>query len=231
MNTIRSLRFTFFVGAFLSISSLCTQVYGQTSPANVTLEGHVYDGKGNIVEGARIDLLPLEVTVSGPRVFISSDEHGYYHAALPAFGKTRISASKKGAGYPDTTMKLFSSKDDKAPIVDLKADLPVYDVDIHLGPPDGTVEGMVVDGSTQKIIGSARILMRWVEDSSVMYSENIPSTGDFQYSLPNRKITMIITAPGYKPWHYIDDTNNQPFIDLKPGEHVSVVATLESIPQ
>lgn len=69
--------------------------------------------------------------------------------------------------------------------------------------------------------------MRWVADPSVMYSENIPSTGDFQYSLPERPITITIAAPGYRPWRYVDYTTNQGVIDLKPGEHRSIVAKLE----
>lgn len=210
-----------FIGASIA-------TYSQSNSDRVILQGHVYDDAGNAVSGATVDLLPLEAAWTGPRALPRSDEQGYFHQVVPVLGKTRVSASKISAGYPDTTGKLFSSSNDAAMIVELSGSQPV-DVDIHLGPPDGRIDGRVVDKNSGNIIRSARILLRWADDLSVMYSGNISPDGTFQYALPQHPIVLTITAPGFKRWVYTNEETGDRFLNIPSGEHLPIRAELEPI--
>lgn len=216
----------------IAVAILClgaVSLSAQPDSVHVTLSGHVYDEAGNPVSGAQIDLLPLEAAWSGPRPFVGTDEHGYFHAVVPALGKTRVSASKISAGYPDTTWKLCSSENDSAVVVELTGDQPVSDVNVHLGPPDGIIRGMVINKTDGSVVRSARILMRWADDTSVMYSGNVPSSGIFQYALPQHPILLTITAGGFKPWTYIDQDTKEKFVKIGPGNHLLIQIELEPV--
>jgi hypothetical protein len=102
-------------------------------------------------------------------------------------------------------------------------------VDIHLGPPDGILEGTVVDRDTGAVVPFARIAIRWKEDPSVFRSEGISRTGHFLYALPDRPISIEITAPGYQPWIYTNPSTYVRFIELKSTDHQAVKIELERI--
>lgn len=181
------------------------------------------------MSGAKIDLLPLEVAWSGPRPFVQTDEHGYFHVTVPALGKTRVSASEISAGYPDTHFKLFSSDNDSPSIVDITADQPVNHVDIHLGPPDGIIRGRLVNKKNGNGVRLATILMEWADDPSVMYSESALDSGTFQYALPKHPIMLKITAPGFKPWTYTNAQTGDKFLNIDSGERLSTLVELEPV--
>lgn len=192
-----------------------------------SLGGHVYKSNGEPLAGARISLFPLEAAVEGPLPAAVSGHDGSYHLNSPAFGKTRVLASLERLGYPDTFAKIFASPTDHFPEVILARGAELEGVDIHLGPPDGIIEGSVTDEKTGQIVRSARINLRWVEDPSVFYSANVSSAGDFQFALPNRPISIEIKAPGYRPWTYIDPSTHAPFIEMKPTDHPHLKIELE----
>jgi hypothetical protein len=132
--------------------------------------------------------------------------------------------------YQDTTGKVFASPEDHFPEVNLVRGPAIEDVDIHLGPPDGLVEGSVIDGDTGSVVRFAQITIRWADEPSVFSSENIPQAGQFGYALPKRPITIEITAPGYRPWTCSDATTKAHFILLEPNARATLNVGLEKEP-
>jgi hypothetical protein len=199
----------------------------QNQEERVSLAGHVYNSNGAPLAGARVFLFPLEAAVEGPLPAAATGEDGSYHLTSPAFGKTRICASLERLGYPDTRGKLFASPTDHFPEVVLARGAELENVDIHLGPPDGLIEGTVIDKNTGAIVPFARITLRWPQEPSVFMSAGISSGGHFQYALPNRPISIEITAPGYRPWTYSDPSSHAHFIQLRSTDHPSLKIELE----
>jgi hypothetical protein len=213
--------------AMLYLGCCATTLLAQDREESVPLAGHVYKSDGKPLAGARIFLFPLEAAVEGPLPAVVSGEDGSYHLTSPALGKTRVCASLERVGYPDTFYKVFASPTDHFPEVVLAPGAELNSVDIRLGPPDGLIEGTVIDKKTRVIVASARITLRWAEDSSVFMSAGVSRTGYFQYALPNRPISIEIKAPGYRPWTYSDPSTHAYFIELKSTDHPSLEIELE----
>jgi hypothetical protein len=215
--TIVSLMPIFLVGIARAQSSL--------------VSGHVYDSEGHPLVGARVIPFPLEVGMSGPLPFAVSAADGSYRLTLPAFGKTRICASKEGAGYPDTTSAIFLSGKENEPVVNLVAETHLHDIDIRLPPPDGSLDLTVTDKSSGLAIPNARITLRRDEDPSVMYATGIGDTGHFYIELPNRPIQIFVTAGGYQDARYKDPITGDQFIKILPHQHKVIAVQLSAIPK
>jgi hypothetical protein len=89
------------------------------------------------------------------------------------------------------------------PEVYLTPDGHLEDVDIRLGPPDGILEGFVVDNGTGASVPKARITLHRA-DREAMYSTSLPPDGHFLFALPPAPIEITVTAPGYLIWKYKD---------------------------
>jgi hypothetical protein len=211
----------------LSVCCCATTLLAQNQEESVPLAGHVYKSDGKPLAGARVFLFPLEAAVEGPLPAVVSGDDGSYHLISPALGKTRVCASLVRAGYPDTFYKVFASPTDHFPEVILAPGAQPDSVDIHLGPPDGLIEGTVTDKKTGVIVASARITIRWAEDPSVFVSAGVSRTGYLQYALPNRPISIEINAVGYRSWTYSDPSTHSHFIELKSTDHPSLEIELE----
>jgi hypothetical protein len=203
----------------------------QNDMESAMVSGHVYDSESNPLPGARVIPFPLEVGTSAPIPFADTNSEGAYSLNLPAYGKTRICASKKGAGYPDTKGAVFVSGNENEPEVDVTAGSRLHDVDIHLPPPDGSVDLTVTDKDTGLTISRARITLRREEDPSIMYSGDIEKNGHFYVDLPDRPIQIAITAGGYEPWKYQDAISGNSFVKVMSHEHKTIAARLSPVPK
>jgi hypothetical protein len=186
-------------------SSLIAQTSGQTPAGWSTVTERVLDSEGRPVAGAGVSVFPMDVAASGavPRRPIS-DEEGRYRLVSPAYpGRTRLCAVKESAGYPDTQGLLFVSGTETMPEVYLTPGGHLEDVDIRLGPPDGTLEGFVVDNGTGAWVPKARITLHRA-DREAMYSTSLPPDGHFLFALPPAPIEIKVSAPGYLIWKYKD---------------------------
>jgi hypothetical protein len=193
-----------------------------------TVTGRVLDADGRPLPGARISIFPLDVGISGgmPRQPIT-DQDGNYSLVAPAYpGRTRLCAVKESAGYPDIQDSLFlSPTDGKLPEVSMTPGGHLENVDIHLGPPDGTAEGFVIDAETRTPVSKARITLHR-SDSESMYSTSLPPDGHFFYALPPAPIEITIVAPGYLPWTYKDAHSTANRLVLSPSEHREITVEL-----
>lgn len=203
-----------------------TLLVAQERASTVQLTGHVYLPDGKPLSGARVSLFPLEVGVGGPLPATISKEDGSYHLTVPALGKTRILANIEQRGYPDTFYKIFSSPADHFPEVNLSPGAVLDNIDIHLGSPDGLVEGRVIDKSNGAAVQSMQIVLRWVDQPSVYLSASIQRSGSFQYALPMRPISITISAPGYQTWTYSDPVTHAQYLLLGTTDRRSITVEL-----
>lgn len=200
-------------------------VNGQTLQGNCHVSGHVYAVNDKPLAGAGVRIFPLQVAWNGTMPTVTTDSNGYYSFYLPAIGKTRIYAVKKEIGYPDTFYSLFSSGTESDPVKDLSAETNFENVDIHLGPPDGTIEVTIVDKKTGMLVPDARITLRRKDDRSTYFSVS-SREGVYSTPLPEKPILIEITAAGYRPWHYISTSPATDFVQLKADEHRLIRAEL-----
>jgi len=101
----------------------------------------------------------------------------------------------------------------------------IENVDIHLGPPNGTVEGVVLDAETRAAVSKARITLHR-SDREAMSSSTLPPDGRFFYALPSALIEINIEAPGYQPWTYKEEHSITNGLVLKSSDHRQITVEL-----
>lgn len=205
-----------------------TEILGQAPTSSATLTGRVFESDGSPLPGAKISVFPMDVAISGamPSGAIT-DEKGEYKLMIPAYpGRVRLCAVKESAGYPDTQGLLFASGKESMPEVKLSPGDDLSGVDIHLGPPDGVLEGSVVDSRTQVPVRGARINLHRNNPES-MYSGTLPPDGHFRFALPPAPIEISVTAPGFLPWRYKDTDNGGNELVLRTSERRTVTVELK----
>jgi hypothetical protein len=185
---------------------------------NATVTGRVVDRNDRPVEGAQISIFPMDVPVSGSLPSAVTGPDGRYTLSSPPYrGRTRFCAVKENAGYPDSQGLLFTSDNDNMPEVSLAPGAHLV-VDIHLGDPDGILEGSVVDARTGAPISKARVTLHRDQPES-MYSATVPPSGRFLFPLPPVPISLSISAPGYRPWKYRDPVSGVTTLALGTADH------------
>jgi hypothetical protein len=96
-------------------------------------------------------------------------------------------------------------------------------------PPDGVLDGSVVDARSGSPVSKARITLHRDEPDS-MYSATLPPDGQFRFALPPVPIQVSIDAPGYRRRVYKDPASAAPHITLSTSEDKNIVIKLEPIP-
>jgi hypothetical protein len=187
----------------------------QSSDQLAIVTGRVLDAQGQPVAGAKISVFPM-AAITGGLPYAVSGEDGHFRLVSPPFGDTWLCAVKERAGYPDTNALLFAPEVDNRPKVPLTPGSH-QEIDLHLGPPDGVLEGYLVDASTRQAITKGRIEMHRAKPDA-MYSATI-ADGHFLFALPFAPIEISITAPGHAPWQYKDAQNGSNKLILSNSEH------------
>ena len=154
-----------------------------------------------------------------------TNENGFYAISCSPYGQTRIIAIKEGAGYPDTSMAIFRPEHASEPEVVLSAGMHLQDADVHLPDPDGSLDVQVVDDATGEKIVSGRLRLDLPDNTDVMYATGI-MMGSFHLDLPDKKVTLTITAGGYKPYRFVDPLTGNPYLDLKSYDHKKIVVRM-----
>lgn len=201
----------------------------QADGGRARVSGHVYDASGRPLAHAQISVFPLETAFSGGLPATFTNDLGFYTLDTPAYGKTRILVIKEEAGYPNTMSAVFAPEVEALPEVNLDRSADLHDIDIHLGNPDGSIDGEIRDAISKAPVLTARITLRRVSDPDVMLSTNSDRDGTFRFVLPERPIRLTVAAPGYLPWTYVDAATGNNSLELKPHERKRIVVELQPV--
>jgi len=211
------------------IIALCllAAAYGEDPNSSATISGRVLDFESHSVAGAKISVFPMDVGTSGPMPSATTDLDGRYSLILPPYpGRTRLCAIKESAGYPNTQSTMFVSGKDSRPIVSLTPGAHFDNVDIHLGPPDGIVEGVVVDKDTGVPLWQARITLHRTDMTNGIYSSTLPQDARFLFALPPVPVEITVVAPQHIPWSYADPQTGANSLVLQSSEHRTLTIKL-----
>jgi protocatechuate 3,4-dioxygenase beta subunit len=168
----------------------------------------------------------MDVGSSGGLPSAVTDREGRYRLTSAAFpGRRRLCAAKESAGYPNTHGLLFVSGKENMPEVSLTAGGHLENVDIRLGPPDGILEGSVIDLRTGAPIPKARITLHRSDPES-MYATSLPPDSHFVFALPPVPIEITVEAPDYKPWEYRNPQSLAKGLVLSNSDHRVIAVEL-----
>jgi hypothetical protein len=171
-------------------------------------------------------VVPYGESFNGRLPSTTSDENGAFRIVCPSAGRVRVIAYKETDGYPNTLGVLFSNGDEQSSIVDIIPGQTAVNFDVKLPPKDGVIFGTVHDSRTGATVAQTRITMRWTDKPEVMYSSYVKDEGKFIFALPPRPIKIDVTAPGYRPWHYVDAGSGAEFLSLPLGSRLIVSVNL-----
>ncbi len=179
--------------------------------------GRVFDAEGHLVPGARVSVWREPLCRNFPEV--ETEKQGYYRILCHPDGPTEaaFSASKQSPEYPTSKFThLALEREAKAEAMLVPGSH--LTLDFHLGPPDGFLEGYVVDSRTKSGVPNTQITMHRSQ-TQLQYSSEIPQDGHFVIALPPVPIEITVTAPGYQPWQYKDELEGTDALILPSGKH------------
>jgi hypothetical protein len=198
--------------------------FGQSAP--VMIQGRVLDSLGQGLSGMTVEAVPDNLNTSRLPASVT-DRDGKYSISSQVAGKLRLLAFKESAGYPNTLGVLFTTGSEHFPLIETTGGQTLSNVDILLPEPDGVLSGIVRDTQTGLTIRQARITLRRVDSPELMYSSYINGDGSFLFALPPKPISIEITAPGYKTWHYATKNGTTAYASLEAGSKTDLLVKLE----
>jgi Carboxypeptidase regulatory-like domain len=117
-----------------------------------------------------------------------------------------------------------------APCSDAKAKFPgisvkrtdISEVRVVLGSKGGVLSGDLRDDATERAIPGAKVTIRDAWRHEVFVEVFVNEVGHFQFTVPNRPIRILATAPGYEATRYGKGAE----LTLSQGERRSVTLDL-----
>jgi carboxypeptidase family protein len=185
--------------------------------------GIVTDTKGSVVKSASVTAVPIESGGSaGDLGWVHVDNNGGFRLILKP-GRYVIRAKDEADGYPDPNFLLCADPSSSFPQV-LVEQSDVSGVRASLGTQGGTMEGEVLDASTQRRIAKARLTIRDAQDHSAFVEFFADETGHFRFTVPSKPVDVTAAAAGYHTTRY----HGGEAMALSGGEHRSMVIELRS---
>ncbi len=229
------------VGVVIVLSTLHASTQSETTPPQVQsriidgetiysgtgkIQGNVHNAEGQPVAGTTITLDSVDMILKG-LPFATSDEEGKFLIRNVPPGVYRIYGENKAAGYPSTSSSFFDSRP-TAPQVNILPDQATSGVAVYLGSKAAKLVGEIVEATTRKAIKNSRIILRRVDNPGNFYSTGLDSSGKFSILVPSVPITIEVSAPGYKKWHYRRDGsgNQADALQLSPADTQNLTVAL-----
>jgi hypothetical protein len=190
---------TCFLVASLGWSSAAQESSPSDQPRTGTVRGTVVDGRNHPVEGAEVAAQSLAGS-GGIRPTAVTGKQGQFEIADIPVGTFLIIASKVSDYYPDATFAFFASDTAGFPKVQVIAGKTLTDVVVRLGPKGGRLQGKILDAETRQPVLTSRIRLTRQDDSALYVSTSPDESGEFDFVVPSRPITMEVVANGYQAW-------------------------------
>jgi hypothetical protein len=129
-----------------------------------------------------------------------TDEEGMFLIERLPPGRYKIAAEKQEDWYAPTDSRFHSAGFVQVPEVDVYEHVTSEAV-VRLGPQSARLIVRVLDGSSNKSVGGAKITLGRADLPEYSYT-NVPDVkGRFRTFVPPVPFRIEVSAPGYKPWH------------------------------
>ena len=195
--------------------------------AGVTVSGAVVDPAGSEVAHAVLEAVPRPTTGASdgmvgdrPDPWIHADSHGGFKINLPS-GRYKILAKDEVDGYPDPVFSLNADPNANFPEISVEQ-ADISDVQVVLGTKGGILQGDLRDEVTQQMVPRGKVTIRDARQHDAFVVVFANEMGRFEFTVPNKPIQVLATAPGYRVAYYRDGAE----LTLSEGEHRNVIIGL-----
>lgn len=187
--------------------------------------GHVVDLSGQPAKGIGLEALPLERPIAAVLPRAKTDENGYYRMGVPWWGRYRVYAEDRDAGYSSFTTGLLDPN--HPPEITVSPELPQAEFNFQLPPKAGFLHFHLTDQRTGARISGIEVSVLLKEQPPrPVYSDG--TSTDKPFLVPSNKDVLIhVTSWGYKEWDQCA-ADGMP-IRLKPGAELTLDVALEPV--
>jgi len=187
--------------------------------------GTTVNDQGEPIANARLCTSVVKSNSSTTNCGPQSDEHGKFDIHVP-LETNRIYGEKTEGGYWHDAKVHDGNMPDSGIQINLSSEEPVAHVTIKLGASPAYLNVNISDKNTGKTLHSA--VVRWVVIDDVPMHPSETTKKEISVP-PDKDILIIVQAPGYRRWFYIDPANpSQPTLRLHSGEGRTLDAELDS---
>jgi hypothetical protein len=186
-----------------------------------TVTGVVTDNRGSFVANASVAAFPIEEGGSaGNFGWIHVDGKGSFRLVLRT-GRYLVRAKDEADGYADPSFLLCSDPNAGFPEISVEQ-ADIADVRVVLGTKGGILEGDLRDKTTQQPVSKGKVTIRDARQHNVFVEVSSNGAGHFEFTVPNKTIQILVTAPGYRATYYQGGAE----LVLSGGEHRVVTIEL-----
>lgn len=197
---------------------LCYAQSGQQALSLGRITGIVLNEDGQPVTHASICVSLAGSSKTECRV--QTNETGQFEIEHLSMGTFDVFATKYEDGY--------SEENQRGQKVVLSTQYPGASITIKLAPKAGMLIGTVRDSLTAKPV--QQIQVAYVSTEGKGSGSAGTYNGEFRVNLPTTSdYVIVVSAPGYKSWIYIDPTDQSPSLRLASGEQKSL--DIELVPK
>src|SRR5579871_63869 len=191
------------LGAALATIGILFSALSAVAQSGV-IRGTVVDEVGQPIQAAKVHAELHGVPMAKAIRYVESDQNGEFAIDRLDYGTYDVNGQKEEGVYPDTSFSFYSDKP-LAASVQISPDRPIATVALKLGPKAAIMSGTVRDALTGKPI-PVGLMLRRADNSKNFLSTSAPPT--FRILIPaSADVTVEVSAPGYKTWFYVDESN------------------------
>jgi hypothetical protein len=169
---------------------------------DAVVNGLVVTSDGQEAPSAQVTAIPVMTSGQVGRLsWTKTNGHGQFQLVLTP-GHYQIRAKAEADGYPDPNA-LFS--------VDPRAQFPTISVAqsdisgviVMLGAKGGILIGEIRDQQSHGAISQSKVVLRDVRNPDGFVELTSDSQGRFQFTVPNKPVTILATAAGYQTLQFM----------------------------
>lgn len=223
----KAVRLGVLVGVLLSVvtafalmhpGSVRAEPASQSGERNGTVEGQVVTREGLPVANATVYAFQLG---GSPLAFTNTE--GKFALTNLSAGNHLIIAHKESEGYPNLVWTFYSEAygNNGILVVNVEENKTVRGATVRLGPKAGRLLIRVIDAKTRRAIRDVSLALNHKGKPDTRFEPGVTNIdGEFDTLIPpSRPINVVIKAPGYKTWRYVNrGSADRDAIRLLPGD-------------
>lgn len=232
----KAVRLCVFAGVLLSVvtafarmqlGSVREEHASQSRERFGTVEGQVVTREGRPVANATVYAFQHG---GSPLAFTNTE--GKFALTNLSAGKHLIIAHKESDGYPNLVWTFYSEAygNEGKLVVNVEANKTVQGATVQLGPKAGRLLIRVIDAKTRRAIRDVSLELNHKGKPNTRFEPGMTNlNGEFNTLIPpSRPINVVIKAPGYKTWRYVNrGSADRDALRLRPGASKEMTVELK----